>query len=106
MILAEEPLWAEILGREIQDRVVKADVLAAAANPAALTLRGPDDIFFLELHKMDLWLLPTPNVLVNTFLRSLVVIAALILSGHSWYVAYWGAVVHDAISLILVYRYV
>lgn len=51
---------------------------------------------------MNFWLTPTPNVLINTFLRSLVVIAVMILTGYSWYAAYWGAVIHDAISLILV----
>lgn len=55
----------------------------------------------------DLWLFPTSNVLINTFLRSLVVIAMMILGlGTSWYAAYWGAVVHDAISLVLVRSYV
>ena len=55
---------------------------------------------------MNLWLLPTSNALVNTFLRSLVVIAAMILGlKTSWYAAYWGAVVHDAISLVLIRPY-
>lgn len=52
---------------------------------------------------MDFWLFPTANVLVNTFLRSLVVIATMILGFKtSWYSAYWGAVIHDAVSLVLV----
>jgi hypothetical protein len=52
---------------------------------------------------MNVWLVPTANVLINTFLRSLVVIAIMILGFKtSWYDAYWGAVIHDAISLILV----
>lgn len=52
---------------------------------------------------MNLWLLPTANPLINTFLRSLVVIAVMILGFQtSWYSAYWGAVVHDAISLLLI----
>jgi len=56
---------------------------------------------------VDLWLFPTSNVLINTFLRSLVVIAVMILGfGTSWYAAYWGAVVHDAVSLVLVRSYV
>jgi hypothetical protein len=46
---------------------------------------------------------PTSNLLVNTFLRSIVVIAAMILGlKTSWYQAYWGAIIHDAISLILI----
>ncbi len=49
------------------------------------------------------WKTPTPNLLVNTFLRSLVVIAIMILGFKtSWYAAYWGAVIHDAISLTLI----
>jgi hypothetical protein len=52
---------------------------------------------------MNIWLLPTANVLINTFLRSLVVIAIMLLGFNtSWYSAYWGAVVHDAISLFLI----
>ena len=49
---------------------------------------------------------PTPNVLINTFLRSMVVIAIAVLGFQSsWYVAYWSAVIHDAISLILIRPY-
>jgi hypothetical protein len=55
---------------------------------------------------MDFFLFPTANVLINTFLRSIVVIIALLLAGQTWYIAYWGAVVHDAISLILVRSYI
>jgi hypothetical protein len=52
---------------------------------------------------MNAWLIPTSNVLINTFLRSLVVIAIMILGFQSsWYSAYWGAIIHDAISLVLV----
>ena len=56
---------------------------------------------------MDVFLVPTQNVLINTFLRSIVVIAVMILGFQtSWYEAYWGAVLHDAISLFLVRSYV
>ena len=56
---------------------------------------------------MDPFLVPTTNVLINTFLRSIIVILVMILGfGTSWYYAYWGAVVHDAISLVLVYSYI
>ena len=49
---------------------------------------------------------PTSNVLINTFLRSIVVIAIAVLGFQSsWYVAYWSAVIHDAISLILIRPY-
>jgi hypothetical protein len=52
---------------------------------------------------MNIWLLPTADPLINTFLRSIVVIAVMILGFKtSWYSAYWGAIVHDAISLCLV----
>ena len=56
---------------------------------------------------MNVWLVPTANVLINTFLRSLIVIAVMILGFKtSWYSAYWGAIIHDAISLVLVRPYV
>jgi len=56
---------------------------------------------------MDPFLFPTGNVLINTFLRSIIVILVMILGFQSgWYYAYWGAVVHDAISLVLVYSYI
>jgi hypothetical protein len=56
---------------------------------------------------MDIFLFPTSNVLINTFLRSLVVILVMLLGfGTSWYSAYWGAVIHDAISLVIVRKYV
>ena len=49
---------------------------------------------------------PTSNRLINTFLRSIVVIAVAILGFQSsWYVAYWSAVIHDAISLVLIRPY-
>jgi hypothetical protein len=49
---------------------------------------------------------PTVNLLINTFLRSIVVIAVAILGFQSsWYVAYWSAVIHDGISLVLIRPY-
>ncbi len=52
---------------------------------------------------MNIWLFPTANLLINTFLRSIVVIATMILGFKtSWYSAYWGAIIHDAISLVLI----
>ena len=52
---------------------------------------------------MNIWFIPTANPLINTFLRSIVVIIAMILGlNTSWYYAYWGAVIHDVISLILI----
>ena len=51
----------------------------------------------------NVWLLPTANPLINTFLRSIIVIAMMILGFKtSWYSAYWGAIIHDVISLILI----
>ena len=53
---------------------------------------------------MNIWLIPTSNPLINTFLRSLVVILFMILGlGTTWYGAYWGAVIHDIVSLVLIY---
>jgi hypothetical protein len=53
---------------------------------------------------MDFLFLPTSNLLINTFLRSIVVIAVSILGFKtSWYSAYWAAVIHDTISLIIIY---
>ena len=52
---------------------------------------------------MDLWFFPTSNPLLNTFLRSIVVILTMIFGFKtSWYSAYWGAIIHDAISLVLI----
>lgn len=56
---------------------------------------------------VDVFLFPTSNVLINTFLRSIIVILVMILGFQSsWYEAYWGAVIHDAISLFLVRSYI
>lgn len=56
---------------------------------------------------VDVFLFPTKNVLINTFLRSIIVILVMILGFQSsWYEAYWGAVIHDAISLFLVRSYI
>ena len=57
--------------------------------------------------EMNFWFIPTSDILINTFLRSLVVIAVMILGFKtSWYSAYWGAVIHDTISLLLIHSYV
>lgn len=51
----------------------------------------------------NVWMVPTANPLINTFLRSLIVIATMILGFKtSWYSAYWGAIIHDAVSLVLI----
>jgi hypothetical protein len=53
---------------------------------------------------MNVWLLPTANPILNTFLRSIVLILFMVFGLKStWYVAYWGAIVHDAVSLVLIY---
>jgi hypothetical protein len=50
----------------------------------------------------NIWLVPTANPLLNTFLRSLIVMAIMILGFKtSWYSAYWAGIVHDIISLNL-----
>ena len=52
---------------------------------------------------MDAVLLPTANPILNTFLRSILLILVMIFGfGQTLYTAYWGAVVHDAISLWLI----
>jgi hypothetical protein len=52
---------------------------------------------------MNIWFLPTSNPLINTFLRSIIVILIMIFGFKtSWYNAYWGAIVHDAVSLVLI----
>ena len=56
---------------------------------------------------MNIWLYPTANAILNTFLRSIVLIVILIAGLQaSWYTAYWAAVIHDAISLVLIRPYV
>jgi len=52
---------------------------------------------------MNVWLWPTANAILNTFLRSIVLILFMIFAlGQPIYNAYWGAVIHDAISLWLI----
>ncbi len=49
---------------------------------------------------MNIFFFPTANPLLNTFLRSIIVILFMIFGLRtSVYTAYWGAIVHDAISL-------
>ena len=56
---------------------------------------------------MNIWLYPTENAILNTFLRSIVLIVILTAGFQTtWYTAYWGAVIHDAISLVLIRPYV
>ena len=48
-------------------------------------------------------MVPTANPLLNTFIRSLIVMTVMILGFKtSWYSAYWGGIVHDIISLNLI----
>jgi hypothetical protein len=52
---------------------------------------------------MNVLLLPTANPILNTFLRSIVLILGMIfVFDQSLYSAYWAAVIHDAISLWLI----
>ena len=52
---------------------------------------------------MDALLLPTANPILNTFLRSILLILTMVFGFKTTiYTAYWGAVVHDAISLVLI----
>ena len=53
---------------------------------------------------MNILLLPTSNPVLNTFLRSIVLIVAMVFGFNTtFYSAYWGAIIHDTISLILIY---
>jgi len=55
---------------------------------------------------MDILFIPTSNLLINTFLRSIVVIAISILGFKTtWYSAYWAAIIHDAISLFIIRKW-
>ena len=55
---------------------------------------------------MDFWLVPTSNALLNTFARSILLFVAMVFGfGTTFYTAYWGAIVHDTISLILIRPY-
>ena len=49
------------------------------------------------------WLFPAANPVLNVLLRSIVLVVGLIY-GFGWtlYSAYWVAIVHDIISLVLV----
>ncbi len=50
---------------------------------------------------------PAQNVILNTFLRSIVLILVMIFAfNQTLYTAYWGAIVHDIISLIIIRPYV
>lgn len=52
---------------------------------------------------MNIFMYPTGNALLNTFLRSVVLFLALVFGGGtSYYTAYWAAIVHDTISLVLI----
>jgi hypothetical protein len=56
---------------------------------------------------MNVWFLPTANPVLNTFLRSIVLILIMVFGlNASWYSAYWGAIIHDTISLILIRPYI
>ena len=49
------------------------------------------------------WLFPTANPVLNVLLRSIVLVVGLIYAaGWTLYNAYWVAIVHDVISLVLV----
>ena len=53
---------------------------------------------------MNVWLYPTANAILNTFLRSIVLILFMVFGlKSSIYIAYWAAIIHDTISLIMIY---
>lgn len=52
---------------------------------------------------MNFWLVPTANPIWNVLIRSIVLVVVLVFgAGVSFYNAYWAAIVHDIISLILI----
>ena len=52
---------------------------------------------------MNVLLWPTANPILNTFLRSIVLILGMFFGlKTTLYSAYWGAIVHDTISLVLI----
>lgn len=52
---------------------------------------------------MNVWLVPTADPLWNTLIRSIIMIVILVFGFKvSFYNAYWAAIVHDAISLVLI----
>jgi hypothetical protein len=52
---------------------------------------------------MNFWLFPTENAILNTFLRSIVLILFMVFGLKTTiYSAYWGAIIHDSISLIII----
>ena len=56
---------------------------------------------------MDIWLIPTSNVILNTLIRALTLVAFMVfVMKTDLYTAYWGAVVHDIITLPFIYKYI
>jgi hypothetical protein len=52
---------------------------------------------------MDFLYIPTSNLLINTFIRGfLVLLVSVYAFKTSWYLGYWAAVIHDAISLTII----
>lgn len=55
---------------------------------------------------MNIWLLPTQNVILNTLIRSIILVIVMVFGlGTTVYTAYWGAIIHDTISLLLIRPY-
>jgi hypothetical protein len=52
---------------------------------------------------MNLWLVPTANPIWNTLIRSIIIVVALVFGANvTFYNAYWVAIVHDIISLVVI----
>jgi hypothetical protein len=52
---------------------------------------------------MNIFFIPTSDVLINTFLRGvLVILLSVFVFNTTWYKGYIFAVIHDAISLYLI----
>jgi hypothetical protein len=52
---------------------------------------------------MNILEIPTNNLLINTFIRGfLVLLVSVYAFKKTWYVGYWFAILHDAISLMII----
>jgi hypothetical protein len=54
---------------------------------------------------MNILAFPTQNPLLNTFLRSIVIVITMVFGlKTTFYSAYWAAIIHDTISLTLLWQ--
>jgi len=59
--------------------------------------------FLYEIQMNYFWWIPTSNLLINTFIRGFLVLLVSVYGFKTtWYNGYWLAIIHDAISLVLI----